>query len=53
MRSNKTYKYRLNHKFNDYNQSVIVSLDIKNIMLIAYTIYAPKHLFYISKTSPL
>lgn len=52
MCSYKTNKYKLKYIFyNDY-KAVIVSLYIKNIMLVAYIIHTVECAFYISKTFP-
>ncbi len=52
MSANKTNIYKLDGKLYDYNQSVIIALDIENIMLIIYIINTVIVLLYIGKTGP-
>lgn len=41
-----------NGEFYNHHQSVVISFDIENISLVAYTVNAIKSVFYVCKTCP-
>gem|GEM_PF-1667694 len=53
MGSNESYQNKLRYKFNNNYQSIIVSFDIENIVLIAYIVNRIKCCFNIGKTTLL
>ena len=52
MSANKTNINELYSEFYHYNQPVIITFNIKCIMLVIHIIHTIKGLFYISKASP-
>lgn len=53
MGANKPDIYPLDGKFDDYDQTMMISTNVKHIMLIADIIHTVETLFYICKTFPL
>lgn len=51
MGTNETNIYELNGKLDNYYQSIIITFDIKNIMLITDIIYTVYYFFYYTASS--
>ena len=53
MRTDESYIYEFDCKFNYYNQSIIIAFYIEYIMLISYTVNSIESLFDIGKAFPI
>ena len=53
MGADKSYVNKSHHEFDDNNQTVLVTSNIENIVLISYSINCSKICFHICEGAPL